>query len=228
MSVDLVPVSPNDRPFIIGVCGGSASGKSTVCEYLEKHLEGEDVAILSSDAFYKELSAEQSAKAFKNEYDFDSPQAIAFDGLCKVVERLRAFEDVQLPVYDFATHSRKSETKHFARRHVVIVEGILIFTQPELRDLFDLKVFVECDGDVRLARRVRRDIAGRGRDIQGVMDQYFRFVKPSYDNFVEPSKRHADVIIPNAGNHVNLVSIDVLVKHIQTQLALRRPDTRLA
>ena len=216
-------VSPTDRPFIIGVCGGSASGKSTVCRYLEEHLEGEDVAILSSDAFYNELTPEQSARAYKNEHDFDSPHAVDFEGLTAAVRKLRAFKDVDLPVYDFACHARKAETVAFPRRHVVIVEGILIFTQPELRDLFDLKVFVECDGDVRLARRVRRDIAGRGRDIHGVLDQYFRFVKPSYDLFVEPSKRHADVIIPNAGTAVNLVSIDVLVKHIQTQLAIRSP-----
>jgi uridine kinase len=216
-------LAPADRPFVIGVCGGSASGKSTVCEYIKGHLPGENVAILSSDAFYKELTPEQSARAYTNEFDFDSPQAIDFEALTGAVRDLRSFKDVQLPVYDFASHARKAETVLFPRRHVVIVEGILIFTQPELRDLFDLKVFVECDGDLRLARRLRRDIAGRGRDVVGVLDQYFRFVKPSYDVFVEPSKRHADVILPNTGTSINLVSIDVLVKHIQTQFALRRP-----
>ena len=210
------------RPFIIGVCGGTASGKSTVCEYIATHLAGEDVGIVPSDSFYRPLTTEEKERAYRSDFNFDAPDAIDFDGLKTVVRSLRGHQDVELPVYDFATHSRKSITEPFPRRQVVIVEGILIFNDPQLLDMFDLKVFVECDADVRLARRVQRDITERGRALNGVFEQYFRFVKPSYDTFVEPAKRYADVIIPNASSTgVNMIAIDVLCKHIQAQLAIR-------
>ena len=210
------------KPFIIGVCGGTASGKTTVCEYLADCLAAEDVGLVPSDAFYKVLTPDEKEKAYKSEYDFDSPDAIDFESLRNTVEALKMSKDVELPVYDFSTHARKQETVFFAKRHVIIVEGILIFNDPELRNMFDLKVFVECDSDVRLARRVSRDITSRGRELKGVFEQYFRFVKPSYETWVDPTKRFADVIIPNAGTGVNLVAIDVLCKHIAAQLALRQ------
>jgi len=209
-------------PFIIGVCGGTASGKTTVCEYLADCLAAEDVGIVPSDAFYAVLSADEKAQAYKSEYNFDAPEAIDFVSLRAAVDRLRSCQDVNLPVYDFNTHARKEETIFFPKRHVIVVEGILIFNDPELRSMFDLKVFVECDADVRLARRVSRDISLRGRELKGVFEQYFRFCKPSYETWVEPSKRFADVIIPNAGTGVNFVAIDVLSKHIAAQLAIRQ------
>lgn len=210
------------KPFIIGVCGGTASGKSTVCEYIATHLAGEDVGVIPSDAFYRPLSSEEKERAYKQDFNFDAPDAIDFESLKSAVRKAKEYENQALPVYDFATHSRTKETVFFPKRQVIIVEGILIFSDPELLAMMDLKVFVECDADVRLARRVTRDISERGRQLVGVIDQYFRFVKPSFDTFVEPSKRYADVIIPNASSTgVNLIAIDVLCKHILAQLAIR-------
>ena len=127
------------RPFIIGVCGGTASGKTTVCELISQRLSDEDVGILPSDAYYTVLTDAEKAQAYKSEFNFDAPEAIDFDGLRNQVMALRSFQDVEIPVYDFSTHARKKETVLFPKRHVVIVEGILIFNDPQLRDMFDLK-----------------------------------------------------------------------------------------
>jgi uridine kinase len=207
-----------DRPFIIGVCGGTASGKTTVCALLEEHLVDEHVAMLPSDAFYKELTEEEKRQAYANEYNFDSPASIAFNDLLTSATKLANWEDVEIPQYDFSTHSRKKETTFLKSKPIIIVEGILVFCDPQLRDLCDLKIFVECDADIRLARRLVRDIQERGRDLQGALHQYFKFVKPSFDEWVEPCKRYADVIIPNIGPCINEVAIDVIVQHIKAQL----------
>jgi len=217
----LMPLSAasSTRPYIIGVCGGTASGKTSVCERLSETLP--EVGIVPCDAFYAPLSPEDKARAYSSDFNFDAPAAIEFAALRETVQKLRNFEDVSLPVYDFSLHARTEETVSFPRRQVVIVEGILIFNDDELRDMFDLKVFVDCDGEIRLARRVTRDINERGREMKGVFEQYFKFCKPSYDKWVEPSKRFADVILPNAGNGINEVAVDLLAKHIASQLSLR-------
>lgn len=160
------------------------------------------VAFLPSDAFYKNLSPKDKEKAFRNEYDFDHPSSIAWDELLECLKKLTTTNDpVQLPQYDFATHSRLGPefTTDVGPADVIIVEGILIYAagNKKLRDVLDLKVYVDCDSDMCLARRVLRDTRERGRATEGVLQQYLKFVRPSQINFVEPSKRYADVIIPN-------------------------------
>jgi len=211
-----------DRPFVIGVCGGSASGKSTVCEILKAALTSEEISVISCDSFYKVLSPAQIKSAYENNYDFDSPNAIDFETMKSAVRKLMSWEDAEIPCYDFSTHSRKKETQLVPTRNVVILEGILIFSDKELRDLFDLRIFVDCDADIRLARRLTRDIAERGRDPKGVIDMYLRYVKPSYDLWVDPVRRHADVVIPNMGSTVSQAAMEMLVQHIRLQLRNRQ------
>lgn len=228
------PVSPmmrhnQDRPFLIGVCGGSASGKTTVCEILKAALSTEELSVISCDSFYKVLSAEQKKAAYASEYDFDSPSAIDFETMKDAVRKLANWEDAHVPIYDFSTHSRDlTRTELVPSRNVIILEGILIFSDKELRDMFDLRIFVDCDADIRLARRMRRDIAERGRDAGGVIDMYMRFVKPSYESWVEPYRRHADVVIPNMGSAVSKPATDILVHHIRLQLHNRQCPARIS
>jgi len=211
------------RPFVIGVCGGTASGKTTVCDLFEKHLKDERVAFIPSDCFYKALTPEQKQKVVDNDYDFDHPDSIDWEGVKDCVSRLRQFGGTNLPQYDFKTHSRTSERVEVPPADVIIVEGILIFaSDKELRDMIDLKIFVDCDADVRLARRLSRDIADRGRELSSVLVQYMKFVKPAYETFVDPSKRHADIIIPNLGNQMNMVGVELLIQQIRHQLDARR------
>jgi len=222
------PVSPmlrhnQDKPFLIGVCGGSASGKTTVCEILKNTLTTEEISIISCDSFYKVLNPVQKKQAYESAYDFDSPNAIDFDTMKDAVRQLMIWEDAQVPCYDFATHSRLADkTELVPSRNVIILEGILIFSDKELRDMFDLRIFVDCDADIRLARRMRRDIAERGREPTGVIDMYMRFVKPSYESWVEPYRRHADVVIPNMGSEISRPAMEMLVHHIRLQLKNRQ------
>jgi uridine kinase len=216
-----------NRPFLIGVCGGSASGKSTVCEIIKQSLSDESISMVSCDSFYKVLSPEDKARAFDNIYNFDSPAAIDFDLFKESVLSLMKRQDTEIPLYDFTTHSRHPvKMEMIPTRNVIIVEGILIFSDKELRDLFDLKVFVDCDGDIRLARRLRRDIAERGRDVTGVIDMYMRFVKPSFEAWVEPYRRYSDVVIPNMGSALSKAAMDMLIQHIKLQLRKRRCPSR--
>jgi len=216
-----VAIGRTYRPFVIGVCGGTASGKTTVCDMIVRCFEGE-IAQVPSDAFYKALGPEEKALAHQNEYDFDDPSAIDFADCVELVKQLRQWKHGILPQYDFTQHARLPSTTPVKAAEIILVEGILIFSDAKLRDLCDLKVFVECDADIRLARRVRRDISERGRALAGVLEQYRKFVKPSYHNYVEPSKRYADVIIPNIGEQVNTVAVDLLCQHIKGQVQARR------
>jgi uridine kinase len=214
--------SSREEPFIIGICGGSASGKTTLCDYISKRLGIETVANLPFDSYYKELEDSQKLLVDKSEYDLDAPGAIDFEQLRIDLRALKNGQDINIPSYDFITHSRREDMISFPQREVIIVDGILIFTDPKLRDMFDLKVFVECDNDVRLARRITRDIEQRGRDLMGVIKHYFSFVKPCFDTWVDPSRRFADIVIPNAGTDLNPVAVDVLCKHITAQLSKRQ------
>ena len=229
----MVAVSPvmrhnQDKPFIIGVCGGSASGKTTVCEILKNSLTTEEISVIASDSFYKALTPAQIESAHAGNYDFDSPSAIDFELMKDAVRKLMNWEDAEIPCYDFSTHSRMAQTELVPSRNVIILEGILIFSDKELRDLFDLRIFVDCDADIRLARRLTRDIAERGRNPQGVIDMYLRYVKPSFDTWVDPVRRHADVVIPNMGSEVSKAAMEMLVHHIRLQLKNRQcPTTRI-
>ncbi|KAK3264545.1 Uridine kinase-like protein 1, chloroplastic [Cymbomonas tetramitiformis] len=210
-------------PFIIGVAGGTASGKTTVCERIMERLHDQRLVMISMDSFYRGLT-EDEMKNVKS-YNFDHPNAFDSEEIVKVLLALKRGETVEVPEYDFCTHQRSSETKQVNPADVVIIEGILLFQFDEILSLLNMKIFVDTDDDVRLARRIQRDTVSRGRDVQGVIDQYTRFVKPMFENFCLPTKRVADVIIPWARGD-NTVAIDLIVQHIRTKLG-RNDLTRI-
>ncbi|KAL0490674.1 uridine kinase [Acrasis kona] len=208
------------EPFIIGVAGGSASGKTTVCSEIEQSLSNKRVCVISQDSFYRSLEEEEKVLAQNQSYDFDHPgrfyHAFDYDVFESTLRKLKEGDDVEIPVYCFKTHSRLTTTEKIAGADVIIVEGILIFFTKHIRDLMDMKIFVDTDSDVRLARRIRRDIQERGRDLDGVLTQYEKFVKNSFDDYIMPTKKYADMIIPRGG--ANKVAIDLLVEHIKSKL----------
>ncbi|KAK2841155.1 hypothetical protein Q7C36_012734 [Tachysurus vachellii] len=208
------------QPFLIGVAGGTASGKSSVCGKIMELLgqnkidhHQRQVAILSQDSFYKVLTPEQKAKALKGQFNFDHPDAFDNELIIKTLWDIMEGRTVHIPVYDFVTHSRKKETVTVYPADVVLFEGILMFYSQEIRDLFQMKLFVDTDADTRLSRRVLRDISERGRDLEQVLTQYITFVKPAFEEFCLPTKKYADVIIPRGAD--NLVAINLIVQHIQ-------------
>ncbi|KAM4556984.1 uridine-cytidine kinase 2-B [Fundulus diaphanus] len=208
------------QPFLIGVSGGTASGKSSVCERIVEKLGQNEienrqrrVAVLSQDSFYKELTPEQKAKALKGQFNFDHPDAFDNALIMQTLRQILQGETIQIPVYDFVTHSRKEEFVTVYPADVVLVEGILMFYSQEIRDLFQMKLFVDTDADTRLSRRVLRDINERGRELEQVLSQYITFVKPAFEEFCLPTKKYADLIIPKGAN--NLVAINLIVQHIQ-------------
>ena len=200
------------RPLIIGVAGGSGSGKTTVVRRIMEALGDTDVTVLEHDRYYRdhpELRLEERAAL-----NYDHPNALDTDLLVEHVRRLREGQAVELPVYDFALHARKAETTPMRPGSAIIIEGILIFTDKALRSLMDVKVFVDTDADTRFIRRLERDIAERGRTAPSVIDQYLSTVKPMHLEFVEPSKRYADLIVPEGGH--NQVAVDMLLTLIRS------------
>lgn len=207
------------EPFVIGICGGSASGKTTVAKKIIEELDVPWVTLLSMDSFYKVLSEESHKLAENNDYNFDHPDAFDFDLLCSTLKRLKRGKRVEVPCYNFVTHSREKRTKIMYGANVIICEGILLFAHSHLLDLMDMKIFIDTDSDVRLSRRLRRDITERGRDLEGVLKQYNKFVKPAFDHHIAPSMIHADLIVPRGGE--NKVAINLVVRHVHTQLQTR-------
>jgi len=211
------------RPFIIGIGGGSASGKTTVVESIMERMACEAVVSISQDCFYRGLTPEQIAHVA--DYNFDAPAAMDWD---MQVQTLRALQqgapEVRVPQYDFCTHSRlpADEDTRIRVPEIVIFEGILALHDPRLRDMFDLSIFVDTDSDLRLLRRISRDMESRGRSLAGIMEQYERFVKPSHDQFIEPCKKFADLVVPF--NRRNLVAIELICDHINL---LRRRCAKL-
>jgi uridine kinase len=198
-------------PLVIGVAGGSGSGKTTVVRRILEALGDSRVPVLEHDRYYRDrndLRLEERASL-----NYDHPDSLETDLMVRHVHELRAGRAVQAPVYDFARHCRKEETEAIEPGRAVIVEGILIYTDPELRKLMDVKVFVDTDDDTRFIRRLQRDIAERGRTVESVIDQYLSTVKPMHLEFVEPSKRYADIIVPQGG--YNTVAIDMLLRLIR-------------
>jgi uridine kinase len=198
-------------PLVIGVAGGSGSGKTTVVSKILEALGDVRVPVLEHDRYYRDrndLRLEERAAL-----NYDHPDSLETDLLVRHVNDLRAGRTIAAPVYDFARHARKEETERIAAGRAIIVEGILIYTDPALRKLMDVKVFVDTDDDTRFIRRLRRDIAERGRTVESVIDQYLSTVKPMHLDFVEPSKRYADIIIPQGGH--NAVAIDMLLTLIR-------------
>ena len=198
-------------PVVIGVAGGSGSGKTTVVRRIVESLGPEQVVLLEHDHYYKgfgELTIDERAAL-----NFDHPDALETDLLVRHVQALKAWEPIEVPRYDFAAYSRLPATERYEPRRAIIVEGILIYTDPKLRELMDVKVFVDADADTRFIRRLQRDVAERGRTMAAVIDQYLATVKPMHFEFVEPSKRYADLIIPEGGE--NLVAIDAIIARVE-------------
>jgi uridine kinase len=192
--------------MIIGISGGTGSGKTTVANRILESVSGEDVVFIQQDLYYRNLK--DLPLDYRNAANFDHPDALDNDLLVNHLKKLRAGEVVELPVYDFRTHTRLPDTVRVEPRPIVILEGILIFAEPRLLEQMDIKVFVDTPDDIRFIRRLRRDVAERGRTVDSVIEQYLGTVRPMHMQFVEPSKRHADVIIPEGGH--NVVSIDLL------------------
>jgi len=200
--------------IFIGVAGGSGSGKTTVAHNLVKAFKSEDAVLVEQDAYYTELNhltIEEKAKV-----NFDHPNSIEFELLKEHLIQLSKGEGIERPIYDFKTHSRKEETVPIHPSKIVIVEGILLFAVPEIRDLFDVKIFVDTDADEMLLRRIERDINERGRTFESVKNQYLNTVKPMYLEFCEPSKRYADVIIPRGGE--NKIAINMIIAKLKRYL----------
>jgi len=201
--------------MIIGICGGTGSGKTTVANRILESVSACEVVFIQQDSYYRNLK--DLPLDYRDIANFDHPGALDNDLLVNHVRKLRAGEPIELPIYDFKTHMRLVETRQVDPKQIVIIEGILIFSEPRLLEHMDIKVFVDTPDDIRFIRRLRRDVAERGRTVESVIEQYLATVRPMHMQFVEPSKRHADVIIPEGGH--NLVSIDLLSGKIRERLA---------
>lgn len=203
------------QPFVIGVAGGAASGKTTVCDMIIQQLHDQRVVLVNQDSFYHNLSEEELMRV--HEYNFDHPDAFDTEQLLCCMGKLRHWQAVDIPNYDFKSYKNGVVPKRRVNpSDVIILEGILAFHDPRVRELMNMKIFVDTDPDVRLARRIRRDTVEKGRDIRTVLDQYSKFVKPAFDDFILPTKKYADIIIPRGGD--NHVAIDLIVQHIRTKL----------
>jgi uridine kinase len=201
-------------PLVIGIAGGTGSGKSTVAKVIIDRVGANHIALLPHDAYYKNLA--QLEPAQRTLINFDHPDSLETSLLISNIKALKNFQPIELPVYDFKTHTRTGESIHIDPQPVILVEGILILAEPGLRELFDVKIFVDTDPDIRFIRRLERDIAERGRTSASVIHQYMATVRPMHMEFVEPSKRYADVIIPEGG--LNTVAMDMVVARIESLL----------
>ena len=205
------------RPLVIGIAGGTGSGKTTIAKNITKELPSSSIALIDHDSYYNnrtDLTFEERCLL-----NFDHPDSLETTLLIEHVRTLRAGLPVHVPVYDFKTYSRKTETVLVESRPIVVVEGILVFADPELRSLFDMKIFVDTDSDIRVFRRIRRDMQERGRTFESVREQYYKTVRPMHLQFVEPSKRWADIIIPEGGdNEAALDMITGKLKHVLANL----------
>ncbi|XP_065209559.1 uridine-cytidine kinase isoform X2 [Planococcus citri] len=213
--------SPNGKvPFLIGVAGGTASGKSTVCKRIMERLgqavmdhKERQVVCISQDSFYRELNPAERSRALKGQFNFDHPDAFNEDLMYETLKKILDGEICTIPVYDYKTNSFKDQQIVIYPADVVLFEGILVFYFPSVRELFHMKLFVDMDSDMRLADRVTKDIMERGRDLDQVLNQYMTFVKPAFEEFCLPTKKFADIIIPRGAD--NAVAIDLIVQHIR-------------
>ncbi len=205
-------------PVVVGVAGGSGSGKTSVVRAIVDGLRPDRVSVIHHDSYYRDFS--HLPQDTRGRINFDHPDALETELLVKHLEALMAGEPVPVPVYDFTTHSRTAETLEVDPTEVIIVDGILVLAEPELRKRMDIKVFVDTDADVRFIRRLERDMEERGRSLESVIEQYQATVRPMHLEFVEPSKRWADVIVPVGGE--NRVAVDMLVTRLGSLLTERR------
>jgi uridine kinase len=210
-------MSSRPAPIVIGIAGGTGSGKTTVANVILTRVGAERIALLAHDAYYRDL--QDLPRAQRETINFDHPDSLETELLVRHLEALRRWQPIEVPIYDFTSHARTSRTQRIEPQPVILVEGILVFAEAALRRLFDVKIFVDTDPDVRFIRRLQRDIDERGRTLASVIQQYQTTVRPMHLEFVEPSKRYADVIIPEGG--LNTVAMDMVVARMQTLLAAR-------
>ena len=202
-----------EKILVIGIAGGTGSGKTTLMKNLIARF-GDVVTVLSHDNYYRrhdELTYEE-----RSALNYDEPAAMETELMVRHLDALRHWQEIDCPVYDFSVHNRSDETIRVVPRKVIIVEGILIFADEALRDLMDIKIFVDTDADVRLCRRIKRDVNKRGRTLESVLTQYQTTVKPMHEKYVEPSKKHADLVVPEGGK--NFVALDMIMDRIQRHL----------
>ena len=215
-------MSNSTPPLVIGIAGGTGSGKSTVAKVIIDRVGANHIVLLPHDAYYKNLvNLEPAQRATIN---FDHPDSLETSLLVEHIKQLKNNQSIELPVYDFKTHTRTTETVHVEPQPVILVEGILILAEQGLRELFDVKIFVDTDADIRFIRRLERDIAERGRTSTSVINQYMATVRPMHLEFVEPSKRYADVIIPEGG--LNTVAMDMVVARIEALIRIHQSELR--
>ncbi len=214
------------KPLLIGITGGTGSGKSTVAKAIYRNFKKESICIIMQDSYYKDQSDMTFEERTKTNYDH--PHAFDTPLLIDHLETLQRGEGIDMPIYDFTIHNRKQETVREESKDIIIVEGILILEDERLRNLFDIKIYVDTDADIRILRRLTRDIRDRGRTLESVIDQYLGVVRPMHLQFIEPTKRYADLIVPEGGK--NRVAIDILVSTVKQSLSEKplndavRPD----
>ena len=209
-----------NKPFLIGISGGSGGGKTSVANVLHRCLGKENCLLFSMDTYYKDLTPEQEKNL--NNYNFDTPDALDLDLLSEHLSSLMQWKSIEMPTYDFATNKRQAETEHLMPNKFIIFEGILAFHDKRMRDLMDLKLFIDLDDDMRLARRIYRDIISRGRKMKDVIERYHKFVKPAYNSFIKPTKAYADIIIPRGGS--NTIAIDLINYYLKYKLSKIFPE----
>jgi uridine kinase len=215
-------IMPNRTPpLVIGIAGGTGSGKSTVAKVIIDRVGANHIALLPHDAYYKDLTGLDHAQ--RAAINYDHPESLETSLLIEHIKQLKDFQSIELPIYDFKTHTRTSLTHHVEPQPVILVEGILILAEKPLRELFDVKIYVDTDPDIRFIRRLERDIAERGRTSASVIQQYLATVRPMHLEFVEPSKRYADVIIPEGG--LNTVAMDLVVARLEALIRNHNSST---
>lgn len=206
------------EPIIIGIAGGTGSGKSTLANRLVESFGEDEISIIRHDNYYK--SQDHISYEERVNVNYDHPDAFESDLLCEHIHALKEGKSIRMPLYDFTRHTRSDASIEIKSAPVIIIEGILIFSEPKLCDLMNIKVFVDTDADVRVLRRIKRDVRKRGRTLESVISQYLATVKPMHEQFVEPSKRKADIIIPEGGK--NVVALEMLIQRIKSVLALNK------
>ena len=208
----------NKKPLVVGIAGGTGSGKSTVTRAILESIPERNVAIIEQDCYYKDQSHLPAEERVNVNYD----HPLAFDNglLIEHVEKLIKGQAIEKPQYDFTVHNRKKQTLHVEPRDIILLEGILILDSPLLRELMDIKIFVDTDADVRIIRRIVRDMRDRGRSLESVINQYLNIVKPAHNEFCEPTKRYADIIIPEGG--YNKVAVDIMVTKVKSIIGIHQ------
>ncbi|NOZ08334.1 MAG: uridine kinase [FCB group bacterium] len=204
----------NKKTILIGIAGGTGSGKTTVAKAITSEFGKSEVALIEQDAFYRDLKHLPFEERVK--VNFDHPDAVDFDLMKFTMRELLMGNPIQIPVYDYTTHTRSQQMKHFEKHHIVVLEGILALLDEELREMMDIKLYVETADDIRVIRRIKRDINKRGRSFESVIKQYYTTVRPMHIQFVEPTKKYADIIIPEGGR--NVVAVDIIRTKIMSIL----------